>query len=51
MAAEIAFYNKEDGGIIPYTFKEIPEPDGRLYGPEKMQDGDILTCYQAKKRR
>lgn len=49
MAAEIAFYNKEDGGIIPYTFIEIPEPDGRLYGPEKMQDGDILTCYQAKK--
>lgn len=47
MAAEIAFYEVGSDKTIPYMFKDIPEPDGRLFEPEKMQDGDVLTCYQA----
>ena len=49
MAAEIAFYDKKDGKSIPYVLKHIPEPDGRLFDADKMQDEDVLTCYQAKK--
>lgn len=47
MAAEIVFYEK-NGNQIPYSFRAIPEPDGKIFGPEKMQDDNVLTCYQAK---
>lgn len=46
--AELEFYDAKNGKPIPYQIIEIPEALNTKHIPQNINDGDVLSYYQAK---